>query len=99
MPPDGKRPSGKAVLNRAIVHVPDVLADAEYPKELALAGNWRAMLSVPMLREGSTLGVVTVAQSEPRPFSDREINLLKTFADQHDESAQEQLSLSLVGSE
>src|SRR5215468_566598 len=73
---------GRAILERAIVHVPDVLADAEYSRELALAGGWRAVLAVPLLRDGIPVGAITVAKTEPVPFSDRQILLLKTFADQ-----------------
>ena len=69
-------------MDRAIIHVPDVLADPEYSREFALAGGWRAVLAVPLLREGKALGALTVAKAEPRPFSDRQIQLLNTFADQ-----------------
>jgi GAF domain-containing protein len=84
---DLKRPershlAGRAILDRAIVHVHDVLADPEYSRELALAGGWRAVLSVPLLREGKPVGALSVAKVEPVPFSDRQIQLLKTFADQ-----------------
>ena len=73
---------GRAILDRAIVHVPDVLADPEYSREYALAGGWRAVLAVPLLRDGAPLGALSVAKAEPIPFSDRQIQLLKTFADQ-----------------
>src|SRR6478752_6423062 len=43
---------GRAILDRAVVHVPDVLADPEYSREYALAGGWRAVLAVPLLRDG-----------------------------------------------
>ncbi len=74
--------AGRAVLDRAIVHVQDVLADPEYSRELALAGGWRAVLSVPMLRDSKPLGAISVAKAEAVPFSDRQIQLLTTFADQ-----------------
>src|SRR5262249_25149501 len=48
----------------------------------ALAGGWRAVLSVPMLRDGAPMGAITVTKSEPTPFSPRQVDLLKTFADQ-----------------
>jgi transcriptional regulator with GAF, ATPase, and Fis domain len=73
--------SGRAMLDRTIIHVPDVLADPEYSRELALVGGWRAVLAVPLLRDGEPVGTVTVAKAEPTPFSDRQIQLLKTFAD------------------
>jgi signal transduction histidine kinase len=107
MRPDRLRASGRAILTRAVVHVPDALADPKYPRELAIAGNWRALLSVPMLREGKPLGVVTVAQAQPGPFSDRQIDLVKTFADQaviaienarlFDEIAQKSRELEIAG--
>jgi transcriptional regulator with GAF, ATPase, and Fis domain len=59
-----------------------VLKDPEYSRELALAGGWRAVLAVPLLRDGKALGALAVARAEPNPFSDRQIQLLQTFADQ-----------------
>ena len=80
--PDRSHLGGRAILDRAIVHVHDVLADPEYSRELALAGGWRAVLAVPLLRDGKPVGALTVAKAEPIPFSDRQIQLLNTFADQ-----------------
>ena len=80
--PDRSHLGGRAILDRAIVHVPDVLEDPEYSRELALAGGWRAVLAVPLLRDGKPVGAIVVAKAEPRPFSDRQIQLLNTFADQ-----------------
>jgi two-component system, NtrC family, sensor kinase len=73
---------GRAVLDRAIVHVPDVLADPEYSREFALAGGWRAVLAVPLLHEGKSVGAITVGKAEPMAFSEQQIQLLQTFADQ-----------------
>jgi GAF domain-containing protein len=73
---------GRAILDRKIIHVHDVLADPEYSRELALAGGWRAGLSVPLLRDGKPIGAISVAKAEPVPFSERQIRLLTTFADQ-----------------
>jgi two-component system, NtrC family, sensor kinase len=80
--PERSHAGGRAILDRAIVHVPDVLADPEYSRELALAGGWRAVLAVPLLRNGKPVGALTAAKAEPKPFSDRQIQLLRTFADQ-----------------
>ena len=80
--PDRSHLGGRAILDRAVIHVPDVLADPEYSRELALAGGWRAVLAVPLLRDGKPVGALTVAKAEPIPFSDRQIQLLNTFADQ-----------------
>ncbi|MDD1520005.1 MULTISPECIES: GAF domain-containing protein [Bradyrhizobium] len=73
---------GRAVLDRTIVHVHDVLEDPDYSREFALAGGWRAVLAVPLLHEGKSVGVVSVGKVEPKPFSDRQVQLLQTFADQ-----------------
>ena len=80
--PDRSHLSGRAILDRAIVHVPDVLNDPEYSREFALAGGWRAVLAVPLLRDGIPVGALSVAKTEPKPFSDRQIQLLQTFVDQ-----------------
>jgi GAF domain-containing protein len=74
--------AGRAILDRTIIHIPDVLADLEYSREFALAGGWRAVLSVPLLRDGKPVGALSVAKAEPKPFSERQIQLLNTFADQ-----------------
>jgi class 3 adenylate cyclase/putative methionine-R-sulfoxide reductase with GAF domain len=74
--------AGRAILERAIVHVPDVFADPEYSRELALAGGWRAVLSVPLVRDGIPVGTLSVGKVEPTPFSNQQVQLLQTFADQ-----------------
>ena len=80
--PDRSHAAGRTILDRAITHIHDVLADPEYSRELALAGGWRAVLAVPLLRDRKPVGAIVVAKAEPRPFSDRQIQLLNTFADQ-----------------
>ena len=69
-------------MDGAIIHIHDVVADSEYSRELALAGGWRAVLAVPLLRDGIPVGALSVGKVEPTPFSDRQIQLLSTFADQ-----------------
>jgi GAF domain-containing protein/CheY-like chemotaxis protein/HPt (histidine-containing phosphotransfer) domain-containing protein len=81
-PPIRSNLAGRAVLDRAPVHLPDVTADPEYRYPPAGTVGWRSAVSVPMLREGQALGAISVARAEVRPFSAREIELLKTFADQ-----------------
>ena len=81
--PESRMLAGRAVLSRAIVHVPDVLSDPEFDyRALASTADWRSLLVVPMLREGKVLGTVGVARAQAGPFRDQEIGLLKTFADQ-----------------
>src|SRR5215203_1798576 len=73
----------RTALEGARVHIHDVLADPEYTwaEGLRLAG-FRAMLGVPLLREGSCLGVMAMTRAVPSPFSDKQIDLVTTFADQ-----------------
>jgi signal transduction histidine kinase len=80
--PERSHLAGRAILERAIVHVPDVLADPEYSHELAQAGGWRAVLSVPLLRDGIPVGALSVGKAEPTPFSNRQVQLLQAFANQ-----------------
>jgi GAF domain-containing protein len=80
--PDRSTAAGRAVLDGRIAHVPDLLADPEYSHELALAGKWRASFAVPMLHDGKPVGAISVGKAEPVPFSDRQMQLLTTFADQ-----------------
>jgi PAS domain S-box-containing protein len=75
--------SARAILERGIVHIPDVEADPEYKAHtLTRAVGLRSGLYVPMMREGQPVGVIMVARAEAGPFSDAQIALLKTFADQ-----------------
>ena len=75
--------AARAILDRAVVHIPDVELDPEYRAQaVARAIGWRSGLFVPMLREGTPIGAIMVTRVESGPFSDSDINLLKTFADQ-----------------
>jgi GAF domain-containing protein len=74
---------GRALLEGKVIHIPDVEADPEYTwSEGQKLGNYRAVLAVPMLREGIVIGVLSLTQSEIRPFTDKQIELAMTFADQ-----------------
>src|SRR4051794_12348099 len=80
--PDRSIAAGRAILDAAIAEVPDMLADPTYAHELAMAGNWRASVAVPMLRDGVPIGAISLGKAEAVPFSERQIQLLTTFADQ-----------------
>ncbi|HEX8665495.1 MAG TPA: GAF domain-containing protein, partial [Beijerinckiaceae bacterium] len=78
--------TGRAVLDRRTIHVPDLLAvsEDEYPngKELARAYGHRATLATPLIRKGTAIGAILVRRGEARPFSEKQVALLETFADQ-----------------
>ena len=75
--------TGRVALTKSIVHVPDVQADEDYRFfESSARAGYRAMLSVPLMREGEPIGVMGMTRLVVGPFSERQIELLKTFADQ-----------------
>ena len=77
--------SGRAVAERATIHIPDVLADPEYAQtrsESLKRGHQRTTLGVPLLREGVPIGVIALHRTEVRSFTDKQIELVTTFADQ-----------------
>src|SRR5262249_42023136 len=74
---------GRVLLEGAVAHIPDVLADPEYRFfEGQKLGGYRTALGVPLLREGTPIGVIILTRPTVRPFSDQEIELVNTFADQ-----------------
>ena len=74
---------GRAILEGRTIHVPDVLADPEYDRpRLQDFVNVRAALGVPLMRGGNVIGVFTLQRREPQPFSQKQIELVTTFADQ-----------------
>jgi two-component system, NtrC family, sensor kinase len=71
------------LLDSKVVHIPDVQSDPEYTWNRAQQlGGFRTLLSVPMLREGKPIGVLTLTRNDIRPFTDKQIELVTTFADQ-----------------
>jgi GAF domain-containing protein len=85
-PIDRQAVAGLAVIDRAPVHVHDLLApEGEQfvrAREFARTTNVRTVLCVPLLREGESIGVIVLRRTEVRPFGDKQIALLQTFADQ-----------------
>ena len=85
-------PPGRAVVDRKPVHVHDLAAGGEYPVAVALSAEaargttqalaWRTALAMPLMREGEPVGVIVLRRAEVSPFSDAQIALLETFADQ-----------------
>jgi signal transduction histidine kinase len=74
---------GRALLEGRTVQVPDVLADPEYTwSEAQERTGFRSVLAVPLLREGHPIGVFALARSVTRPFTDKQVEVVTTFADQ-----------------
>jgi two-component system NtrC family sensor kinase len=75
--------SGRAILEGRVVHIPDVQADPEFEMvDTWQKFNYRTMLGVPLQRDGSSIGVIVLERSTVRPFTDKQIELATTFADQ-----------------
>jgi GAF domain-containing protein len=82
-PPSRALPAGRAILDCAVIHLPDIELDQEFRhQELTRAVGFRSILTVPMLRDGVPLGAISVARAEPGAFSDNRVALLQTFAAQ-----------------
>src|SRR5262249_20845432 len=83
-PLDRETATGTAILTRSIVHVPDVQEPSvgEFTRQSGRLLGMRSVLAVPMLHEGEAVGAIAVMRREPGRFSDTEVELLKTFADQ-----------------
>jgi GAF domain-containing protein len=75
--------SGRAAIEGRVVHVADVLTDPEFVRhDVQKTGSFRAALGVPLLREGKVIGVIFLSRTKPQPFSEKQIELVTTFADQ-----------------
>jgi len=83
VPVEPGRETGRALAEGKVIHIADVLADPDYTWAGAQKlGGFRTLLGVPMLRDGVSVGVLTLTRTEVRPFTDKQIELVSTFADQ-----------------
>jgi GAF domain-containing protein len=82
IPPGRGSVTARAILTGTVAHVPDIAADPEYVANSIVQVGFHTTLSVPMLRDGDPIGAITVTGREVKPFSEKQIALLKTFADQ-----------------
>jgi signal transduction histidine kinase len=74
---------GRTVMQGKIIHIPDVLADPDFKMAgAAKLGGIHTMLGVPLLREGTPIGVIVLQRKAVRPFTEKQIELVETFADQ-----------------
>jgi len=81
--PERSSASGRALLEGRVVHIPDVEADPDYRfAEAQRLGVFRTILAVPMLREGVPIGVIVLTRDQAKPFTQKQIDLATTFADQ-----------------
>src|SRR5258708_886942 len=81
--PDRGSGLGRALLEGTLIQIADVQADPDYTfMEAQRLGGFRTMLAVPMLREGVPIGAIGLTRSEVRPFTEKQIELVTTFADQ-----------------
>src|SRR5262249_37396536 len=77
--------SGRAFVDRTPTHIHDIHAAAQefpYANKVALRLGYRTGLAVPLLRQGDAIGVLSIRRTEVKPFTDKQIELVQTFADQ-----------------
>ena len=81
-PPDPAVLTGRVIASGRVQAIVDTQTDPDYPKHTANAGKWRRMLAAPMLKDGVPVGVISLAWPDPGETPQRQVDLLKTFADQ-----------------
>src|SRR5215469_10035618 len=81
--PGRERVGGRVALTGEVVHIPDITMDPDYRHpEAVMLGKLRTALGVPLLRDGSVVGTLTLNRQRVEPFTERQIELVRTFADQ-----------------
>src|SRR5262249_60866637 len=80
--PDRTVPLGVAIIDRTIVHVPNLQASTQFAGSPVQRSGRASMIAVPLLRHSEAIGAIGITRDEPQGFSDRDIALLETFADQ-----------------
>jgi GAF domain-containing protein len=74
---------GRVAIAKATIHIPDVLDDREYARgELQKLGKYRSVLGVPLMRDGQPIGVINLSRTVVQPFTEKQIEVITTFADQ-----------------
>src|SRR5262245_16026279 len=79
---DRDLPVGRAVLDRAVVHIPDLQEAVEFSGSVARQGGMRSQIAIPLLHQGRAIGAIGISRLRLGPFTDQQIALLQTFADQ-----------------
>jgi GAF domain-containing protein len=74
--------TGRVLLEGKSIQIHDVLADPEFDRKMARLGGFRTILGVPLLREGIPIGLLVLHRVAVRPFTEKQIKLVETFADQ-----------------
>src|SRR6516164_9866065 len=83
MAPGRGSAAARSILNGTVEEIPDILSDHDYTHgEIAKDMSFRSIVAVPMLKDGRPIGAIAIAQSQPGRFPERQIQLLRTFADQ-----------------
>src|SRR5262249_7606150 len=82
IPADHGSANGRAILTRQVAHIEDMGADPEYAYPILAQSSGQTVLGVPMLLDGAPIGAINVQRRRKEPFTDKQIDLIKTFADQ-----------------
>jgi len=82
MPPNRGHMSGRALLTGSAIQIPDILADKDYRSSEAKEAGFRSLLGVPLLRNGQAIGSIVIFRMEAGSFTEKQLELIQTFADQ-----------------